>query len=51
MEHSLHKYLERLSTDKLVCFLQQCLKDEQQEDYTDVIPFIQQELAKRGLQE
>ncbi len=48
MEHSVQKYLERLSTEVLELFLEQYQQDEA-ENYDPVLPLIQKELERREL--
>lgn len=51
MERSLCAYLQRQSTEKPVCFLQDCLSGDVVEDYTDEIPVVVEILARRAQQE
>ena len=47
MEHSVAAYLRRLPTEKLEEFLQEYVDRKQEEDFSNVIGEVVQELARR----
>ena len=47
MEHSVQKYLERLSTEVLELFWEQYQQDESEEICDPVLPLIQKEMESR----
>lgn len=49
MEHSLQKYLERLSTEVLELFWEQYQQDEWEARNDPILPLIQKELERRKL--
>ena len=47
MDHSISGYLRRESTEKLENFLEKCRTGEIKENYSNVIPLVEEEIAKR----
>lgn len=47
MEYSVEAYLQRLSTEKLEAFLQNYLEGQLEEDFSNVIGEVAQELSRR----
>ena len=47
MEHSVNAYLERMSAEQLEKFLDNCMKNNQEQQYTHVIPLVEKILSEK----
>jgi len=47
MDHSIEGYLKRQPTQKLREFLKKCYEGEASEDFSNVIPLVEEEIKRR----
>lgn len=47
MEHSVNAYLERMAVEKLEKFLNNCNKNNQEQQYAHVIPLVKRILSEK----